>query len=210
MDPATLVRAVEAVLFASPEPVSLTTLEQVFGPDDVNREQILEAIAALQGQCEGRGIEVREIGGGYQMRTRPGMATWLARLDMPKPVRLSRAALESLAIVAYRQPVTRAEAEEVRGVDCGGVLKSLLEKGLIRIVGKKDVPGRPLLYGTTRKFLEVFGLASLSELPSVRDMQEILEEHAEGVTEGSHEAGQGQREGREASLSPPGIGDRAP
>lgn len=207
-----LVRALEAVLFASSEPVSAETLEQIFNPDGVDRAALAEALVALQNQLVDRGVEVREIGGGYQMRTRPEMSAWLARLETPRPVRLSRAALEALAVVAYRQPATRAEVEEVRGVDCGGVLKSLLEKGLIRIMGKKDVPGRPLLYGTTRKFLEVFGLGSLTELPSLRDLQEILEEHAEGVApeamgemgcEGPSgvEAAQGHPETEEEDLS---------
>ncbi|GAB4262219.1 MAG: SMC-Scp complex subunit ScpB [Deferrisomatales bacterium] len=178
-----LVRAVEAVLFVSPEPVPMARLEELFAPEGVDRAALREAVRALQGHYAGRGVEVREVGGGFQMRTHAGAAPWLARLKTPKPVRFSRAAMECLSLVAYRQPVTRAEVEEVRGVDSGGVMKSLLEKGLVRIVGKKDVPGRPLLYGTTRRFLEVFGLGSLSELPSLRDIQELLDEQGEGVTE---------------------------
>lgn len=186
-----LLQALEAVLFASSDPVSAEALAQIFKPDGVDGAVLREALVELQARFADRGVEIREVGGGYQMRTRPEMSVWLARLETPRPVRFSRAALEALAIVAYRQPATRAEVEEVRGVDCGGVLKSLLEKGLVRIVGKKDVPGRPLLYGTTRKFLEVFGLASLSELPSLRDIREILEEHGEGVSQEETPEGQG-------------------
>ncbi len=177
----TVVKAVEAVLFASPEPVPLARLEQVFAPEGLSRADLVKALGALSEALEDRGIELREVAGGYQLRTRPEMAPFLARLEVPRPVRFSRAALETLAIVAYRQPVTRAEVEEVRGVDCGGVLRSLLEKGLVRILGKKDVPGRPLLYGTTRKFLEVFGLSSLTELPSLKEIGELLDERGEGL-----------------------------
>ena len=98
----------------------------------------------------------------------------MQRLEQERPARLSRAALETLAVVAYRQPVTRAEIEHVRGVDCGPVLRSLLERHLVRIAGHRDVPGRPMLYGTTRRFLEVFGLASLEDLPSLRDLDELV------------------------------------
>ena len=98
----------------------------------------------------------------------------MQRLEQERPARLSRAALETLAVIAYRQPVTRAEIEHVRGVDCGPVLRSLLERHLVRIAGHRDVPGRPMLYGTTRRFLEVFGLASLEDLPSLRELDELV------------------------------------
>ena len=187
MDRGILIQALEAVLFASSEPLAIAKLQAVFAPEGVGAQELREAIESLRGMSAGRGVEVREVGGGYQLRTRPETARWVARLEEQKAVRFSRAALETLAVVAYRQPVTRAEAEEVRGVDSGGVLKSLLDKGLVRIVGRKDVPGRPLLYGTTRKFLEVFGLGALSELPTMRDIASILAEHAEGVDVGGEE-----------------------
>jgi segregation and condensation protein B len=191
VDPQTLRNIVEAVLFASPEPLPLARLEEVLAPDGVAREAIREALIELAAACEGRGVELREVAGGYQLRTRSELGPWLARLEAQKPARFSRPALETLAIVAYRQPVTRAEIEEVRGVDCGGVLKTLLDKGLARIVGKKDVPGRPLLYGTSRRFLEAFGLASLAELPSLQDIEELLAERGEGL----EEPGNGERAG---------------
>ncbi len=184
MDEATLTRAVEAVLFVSPEPVPLARLEAVFGPDGADRAALRAALDRLGRSLDGRGVELREVAGGYQLRTRPDLAPVLARLEVPRPVRLSRAALETLALVAYRQPVTRAEVEDVRGVDTGGVLKTLLERGMVRILGKKDVPGRPLLYGTTPRFLEAFGLASLSELPSLREIDELLGLQGEGEADG--------------------------
>lgn len=174
MESETLVRAVEALLFASPEPLPLSRLAEIFAPDGVEPDRVGNALGELGTRCAGRGVELREVAGGYQLRTRPELAPWLARLEAPRAVRFSRAALETLAIVAYRQPVTRAELEEVRGVDCGGVLKLLLDRGLVRILGKKDVPGRPLLYGTARKFLEAFGLSSLGELPNLKDIEELL------------------------------------
>jgi len=183
VDTETLRNVVEAVLFASPEPLPLARLEEVLAPDGVTRDEARQALADLAAAYEGRGVELREVAGGYQLRTRSEFGPWLARLEAQKPVRFSRPALETLAIVAYRQPVTRAEIEEVRGVDCGGVLKTLLDKGLARIVGKKDVPGRPLLYGTSKRFLEAFGLASLAELPSLKDIEELLSEQGEGLEE---------------------------
>ncbi len=204
MDAETLIRALEAVLFASSEPVGAARLEEVFAPDGVEREQLQQALDTLRERCSGRGVELREVAGGYQFRTRREAAPWIARLETPKPVRFSRAAMETLAIAAYRQPVTRAEIEEVRGVDCGGVMKSLLERGLVRILGKKDVPGRPLLYGTTRRFLEVFGLASLTELPSLRDIDEILAQQGEGVAEGGEPAAAGGAEAETQEGEPSG------
>ena len=188
MDERILAQALEAVLFASAEPLLPARLEALFAPDGVDAAALAAGLDCLRAALEGRGIEVQEVAGGLQLRTRPRWAPWLARLEMPKPVRFSRAALETLSIVAYRQPITRAEVEEVRGVDCGGVLKALLERGLVRIVGKKDVPGRPLLYGTARKFLETFGLASLAELPSLRELEDLIDQRGEGVADGPPEA----------------------
>lgn len=124
-----------------------------------------------------RGVTVAEVAGGWQLRTRPEHAELVKTFLQAKPGRLTRAALETLSLVAYKQPVTRAEVEDVRGVDCGAVLKGLLERRLIRILGKKEEPGRPLLYGTTPTFLEVFGLRSLRELPTLREFVELTEEH---------------------------------
>ena len=178
-----LVRALEAVLFASAEPITLVKLQEIFAADGVDGTELKEAVWVLQQGYADRGLELLEVASGYQLRTRPELRPWLARLEKQRPVRFSRAALETLSSVAYRQPVTRAEIEEVRGVDCGGVLKTLLDRTLVRIVGKKDVPGRPLLYGTTRTFLEVFGLESLGSLPSLREIDEILAQQDEGVRE---------------------------
>lgn len=182
MDDEMLVMALEAVLFASAEPVPLNRLEAIFCPEGVEPDRVADALESLRVGCGTRGIEVQEVAGGFQLRTRADFVRWVSRLEIPKPVRFTRAALETLAVIAYRQPITRSELEEVRGVDCGGVVKTLLERGLLRIVGKKDVPGRPLLYGTAKKFLETFGLSSLRELPTLRDLEEVIAERAEEIS----------------------------
>lgn len=182
MDGATLLRALEAVLFASAEPVAVERLAAVFEPDGVGADQLRGALESLRDGLATRGIELQEVAGGVQLRTRAEFARWVARLEVPKPFRFTRPALETLAVIAYRQPITRAELEDVRGVDCAGVVKTLLEKGLLRIVGKKDVPGRPLLYATARKFLETFGLSSLGALPTLRDLEELAQGRGEPVS----------------------------
>ena len=128
-------------------------------------------------RAAGRGIELHQVAGAWQLRTAPENAPWVQRLLRQKPTRLSRAQLEVLAIVAYRQPITRPEIDDVRGVDSGGALKTLLERHLVRILGKKEEPGRPLLYGTTREFLEFFNLRDLKDLPTLREYYDLSEEH---------------------------------
>jgi segregation and condensation protein B len=137
---------------------------------------VREEIAALNEsyQAEGRGFRIEEISGGYQLRTLPELAVYVQQLEPVPPLRMSRAGLETLAIIAYKQPVTRAEVEHVRGVDAGPLLRGLLERRLVRIAGHREVPGRPILYATTPRFLEIFGLATLSDLPTLREIEELL------------------------------------
>jgi segregation and condensation protein B len=129
----------------------------------------------------GRGFYLAEVAGGYQFRTASELAPWLRKLSKDRTFRFSQAALETLAIIAYRQPITRAEIEYLRGVDSGGVMKTLLEKNLLRILGKKEVPGRPLLYGTSRQFLELFGLRDLNDLPTLKEFSALDPELDEAV-----------------------------
>jgi segregation and condensation protein B len=175
LDTAEMKAVVEALLFTAPGPVRL---EQLALAADADPDQVRQHLVALEEEyrCMQRGFVLVELAEGYQLRTRPEHAEWVRRLHSSRPVRISRAALETLAIVAYRQPVTRADVEYLRGVDSGGVVKSLLDKRLVRIVGKKDVPGRPLLYGTTREFLEFFGLRSLDDLPTLKEFTELTRE----------------------------------
>jgi segregation and condensation protein B len=152
---------------------------EIQGATGLDPDRAKKALAALAGDHrEGvSGIVLHEVAGGWQLRTSPGNAEYARRFLRVKPQRLTRAALETLAIVAYRQPVTRPEIEEIRGVDSGAVVKALLERRLLRILGKKEEPGRPILYGTTREFLEFFSLKDLASLPTLREFHELSEEH---------------------------------
>jgi segregation and condensation protein B len=166
-------RIAEALILASPDPVPAARLASVIPHCTPARARALvDALNAEYAEQE-RAFEICEVAGGYQVRTLAEHASYLQRLQPVRPFRLSQAALETLAIAAYRQPVTRAEVEYVRGVDAGAVLRSLLERKLLRIAGHREVAGRPLLYATTRRFLEVFGLARLEDLPTLRDIEEI-------------------------------------
>ncbi|EAT14306.1 SMC-Scp complex subunit ScpB [Desulfuromonas acetoxidans] len=158
----------EAVLFSSDEPLRFDRLQALFEVETTVLRQALQELMVEYAQ-DNRGVVLQEVAGGFQIRTRAEYAAWILKLNKSRVTRLSKAATESLAIIAYRQPVTRAEIEYLRGVDSGGVVRMLMEKQLVKIVGKKDVPGRPLLYGTSRHFLEFFGLKDLSELPNLQE-----------------------------------------
>lgn len=166
-------RVVEAVILASPEPIAPARIAAVL--PDCNPSQVRALVDELNAEYteQRRAFEIWEVAGGYQLRSLPEFSPWLKQVQKTRPLRLSAAALETLAVVAYRQPVTRAEIEHVRGVDCGAVLKSLLDRGLLRIAGHRDVPGRPIVYATSRRFLEVFGLSKLGELPSLRAIEAL-------------------------------------
>jgi segregation and condensation protein B len=165
---------VEALIFASPEPVTVKTLVKLL--DAEPREDIVEAIEALKADYDRPGgLQLVEVAGGFQIVTRPELHEWVRRLFHERTTqKLSVAALETLAVVAYKQPVTAPEIAEIRGVNTAGVVGTLVERKLIKIVGRKPVVGRPFLYGTTREFLERFGLNDLSDLPKVEDMSELL------------------------------------
>jgi len=165
-----LERILEALFFVAGEALELKRLQKLI--PEASREELEAAIKALESRYQGRGVVLRPVAGGFRLETAPDLAPYVQRLVHGTAPRLSRAALETLAIVAYKQPITRAEIEALRGVDCSGALKALLEKNLIRIAGRKDVPGKPLLYATTKRFLEVFGLKSLEDLPSLKEFEE--------------------------------------
>jgi segregation and condensation protein B len=165
----------ESLLFASDKPLSARELRELVGEPDL--DVVRQAIETLIAQYADRGLRLGEVAGGYQFRTAPENAAWVQKLLAVRPVRLSRAQLETLSIIAYRQPITRPEIDEIRGVDSGAVLRLLLDRTLIRILGKKEEPGRPLLYGTTKEFLEFFHLRDLGELPTLREFHELSEEH---------------------------------
>lgn len=167
---------IESLIFASDVPVSLDRLCGIL--EEYEREAIRIALTHLQqeyGDRE-RGIFLAEVAKGYQFRTREENGEYVRRMVKTRVSRFSQSALETLAIIAYRQPITRAEIEYLRGVDSGGVIKTLLEKKLTKILGKKDIPGRPLIYGTTREFLEIFGLKDLKSLPTLREIEELADD----------------------------------
>lgn len=164
---------IEGLLFVSPAPVRLEKLREVL--ESLTLSEIRHHLQRLQSAYEERrsALEVREIAGGYRIYTRPEIAPWIRKLIENKPAKLSRPALETLAIIAYNQPTSRAEIDSARGVDSQKVIRTLLEQGLIRVLGRKDVAGRPLIYGTTKRFLEHFGLKDLSSLPSQAELEEM-------------------------------------
>lgn len=179
MDETELKAILEALLFVSHEPLTTDRAVAVLG---ISRAEAVQGFRQLQQQYdrEERGIQVVEIAGGFRLATRAEFAPWVKRLEKIKPApKLSRSALETLAIVSYRQPIVRSEIESIRGVETSGVLRTLLERKLIRMVGRKEVPGRPIMYGTTKFFLEHFGLRDLSELPPLRELKDLGE--AEGT-----------------------------
>jgi segregation and condensation protein B len=175
-------RIIESVLFAAAAPVSLRRLVEILaGPP--SKEVQAAVVRLMQEYAPGqRGIQLREVAGGYQFRTARENAEWVRAIFREKPARMGRAALETLAIVAYKQPVTRAEIEAIRGVDVDGVLSTLLSRRLIKIAGRKEAVGRPLLYGTTPEFLEVFGLKDMNELPSLKELGPAPDTDDEGTS----------------------------
>ena len=173
MEHAQIRSALESLLFVAEGPLSLRRLEEILA--GVGGKEIAALLQEMKADCEaaGRGIRLVEVAGGYQLRTASENAEWVKRLYQLKPQRMSRATLETLAIVAYRQPITRAEIEKIRGVDVGAVLATLIDRRLLRVVARKDVPGRPFLYGTTAEFLETFSLKDLSQLPTLKEAEEL-------------------------------------
>lgn len=163
----------ESLLFAAGEPVTLARLEDAI--EEAPRDQIRSALSRMGSEYSagGRGLVLEEVSGGYQLRTRKEFAQQVRKLLAAKPPRLSRPLLETLAIIAYRQPITGPEIEHLRGVDSSGVLDTLLDRRLVRIAGRKEAPGRPIIYATTPEFLEAFGLKELDSLPDLKDFQEL-------------------------------------
>jgi segregation and condensation protein B len=170
---------IESLLFVADEPLSVAKLKNVL--ETVDTKEIKTALHSLADQYEARGggFGLSEVAGGWQLRSRPEYHEWIKRFLQPSPQRLSKAALETLAIVAYNQPIIRADIEHIRGVDCGGILRQLLERKLIRVLGRKEIPGRPLIYATSKLFLELFDLKDLKDLPTPKEIEEM------GVTDSS-------------------------
>jgi len=164
---------IESLLFVADGPLTIQRLGEVL--EGVEKEDLRSTLDELQAELEnsGRGVRLVEVAGGYQLRTAKVNADWVKKFLGGRPARMGRATLETLAIIAYRQPITRAEIEAIRGVDVDGVINTLLDRSLIRAVARKDVPGRPFLYGTTPQFLQLFNLKDLTHLPTLKEMEEI-------------------------------------
>ncbi len=162
--------------------LNIDRLMQLFKLDDEipARDQIKAVIKTLQEECEGRGVELKRVASGYRYQTRSDVQPWVARLWQEKPPRYTRALLETLSLIVYRQPITRGEIEEVRGVGVSSqIIKTLLEREWVRVIGHKEVPGRPALYGSTKQFLDYFNLKSLDELPSLAELMDLDQVHPE-------------------------------
>jgi segregation and condensation protein B len=177
MDAEQLKMVIEAILLAAGRPLTLDQLLAMFEEQEKpERQQVREAVTALQADYAGRGIDLVEVGSGYRVQVRASMQPWVSRLWEEKPTRYSRALLETLALIAYRQPITRGEIEDVRGVSVSSnIIKTLQEREWIHVVGHREVPGRPAMYGTTRHFLDYFNLKTLDELPSLAELRDLNE-----------------------------------
>ena len=169
---------IDALIFAADSPLGLQKIRNII--EEVSQLQlsvkdIRDIIDELKrdNRDQQRGFFLQEVAGGYQYRTRPHNAPWVKRIKKAKALRLTQSTLETLAIIAYKQPIIRAEVEQIRGVDSGGIIKNLLERNLIKIVGRKNIPGRPFMFGSTRKFLETFGLENLSDLPTLKEIDQL-------------------------------------
>jgi segregation and condensation protein B len=164
---------IESLLFVADEPLALDKLRAIL--ETVDTKEIRAALQTLSNEyaARGGGFHLQEVAGGWQIRSRPEYNEWIKRLLQPSPQRLSRAALETLAVIAYKQPIIRVDIEHIRGVDCGGVLRQLMERKLIRVLGRREIAGRPLIYATTKLFLEMFDLKDLNDLPTPKEIAEL-------------------------------------
>ncbi|MEM8767000.1 MAG: SMC-Scp complex subunit ScpB [Pseudomonadota bacterium] len=193
--PEKLKQIVEAALLAAHEPVTLDQLVKLFKASEIDKDTIRadlrEALKALETEAENRGYELARVASGFRYQVRQELSTWVSRLWEEKPPRYTRALLETLALVAYKQPVTRGDIEQVRGVSVSqNIMRTLLERGWIRVVGQREVPGRPAMYGTTKEFLDYFNLKSLDQLPPLAEIRELIEPVIVEEAAASLEAGQ--------------------
>ncbi len=174
---------VEGIFFAQPEPSTVEGLSRVLEGIPVERIQVVVDELEEEYRLRGRGFVLVQVAGGYQFRSLPSAAPWILEMKRMKPARLSRAALETLSIIAYNQPITRNNIEQIRGVESSAIIRNLMDRDLVIVVGKKDIPGRPLLYGTSKRFLEIFGLSDLASLPALPEIETISENSSGDVPE---------------------------
>ncbi len=206
-----LKQILEAALLAASRPMSLDDLLELFTEEEgLEKREVRVAIEELGEDYAGRGIELSEVASGYRFQIRAEFAPWVSRLWEERPSRYSRALMETLALIAYRQPVTRAEIEEVRGVSVSSnIVKTLLEREWVRVVGHRDVPGKPALYATTREFLDYFGLKSLDELPTLAELRDLASINRELDLNTAAEAGS-ENAAAASAAEPPEVSMPAP
>ena len=168
-------QVIEAVLLSASRPIDVQEIERVFPEDEKpTREEIRQALQKIEEQCKDRGVELKKVSSGYRLQVRQTLSSYVAKLWEERPQKFSKATLETLALIAYRQPITRGEIEEIRGVTIGTqLMRGLMERGWVKIVGQRDVPGRPSLYSTTKEFLDYFGLQHLRELPELPELPDL-------------------------------------
>ena len=168
-------QVIEAVLLSASRPIDVQEIKRVFPEDEKpTREEIQQALQEIEEQCKDRGVELKKVSSGYRLQVRQSLSSYVAKLWEERPQRFSKATLETLALIAYRQPITRGEIEEIRGVTIGTqLMRGLMERGWVKIVGQRDVPGRPSLYSTTKEFLDYFGLQHLRELPELPELPDL-------------------------------------
>ena len=168
-------QVIEAVLLSASRPIDVQEIERVFPEDErPTREEIRQALQEIEEQCKDRGVQLKKVSSGYRLQVRQTLSGYVAKLWEERPQRFSKATLETLALIAYRQPITRGEIEEIRGVTIGTqLMRGLMERGWVKIVGQRDVPGRPSLYSTTKEFLDYFGLQHLRELPELPELPDL-------------------------------------
>ena len=193
-----LLQIIEAALLSASRPLSLEEIQKLFLEEEMpTKEDIRLALNKIESSCSTRGVELRKVSSGYRMQVKQSLSVYIAKLWEEKPQRYSKATLETLALIAYRQPITRGEIEEIRGVSIGTqLIRGIMERGWIKIVGQRDVPGKPSLYATTKEFLDYFGLQHLRELPDLPDLPDIdsldmelpLEEDNEGESKSKIQA----------------------
>ena len=170
-----LIQIIEAALLSASRPLTIEEIQKLFSNDQIPpKEEIKESLNEIDDLCKNRGVELKKVSSGYRMQVKQSLSGYIAKLWEEKPQRYSKATLETLALIAYRQPITRGEIEEIRGVSVGTqLIRGILERGWVKIVGQRDVPGRPSLYATTKEFLDYFGLQHLRELPDLPDLPDV-------------------------------------
>ena len=180
MDSLPLKQIIEGAIFAAEAPLSIDQLMQLFEDDEPERVDLRDALQEIEQDCESRGFELKQVASGYRFQVRSSYGKWVSRLWKEKPPRYSRALLETLALIAYKQPITRGDVEEIRGVAVStNIIRTLLEREWVRIVGHRDVPGHPALYATTKSFLDYFNLRNLDELPSLAEIKDLTQANEE-------------------------------